>query len=281
LELSIEQKQLIDRLFAFEQILSELNRKIADSNKMLSTFDRAVESYNDKFESIKKLESEINILIKEKNKSFPWLSKAIADLIATKDNITAKYLQNKKHPALAAADSVRAIAKEKRILVEQLQVAKYTVDLYESLFPFLSEFREDNIEDTLLQISEYHHNKEKVENDDPVKIYVAPGEYQTLSVTERNQKALDRYLKSHKSNLQIGRDYERYIGYLYEQRGYDVTYFGIEEGKEDLGRDLVCKKESEVEIIQCKHWSSHKTIHEKHINQLFGTTRSTSTIFFS
>jgi hypothetical protein len=47
---------------------------------------------------------------------------------------------------------------------------------------------------------------------------------------------------------------------------------GIENGLEDLGRDLVCIKGNEIEIVQCKCWASHKTIHEKHINQLFGTT---------
>jgi hypothetical protein len=46
---------------------------------------------------------------------------------------------------------------------------------------------------------------------------------------------------------------------------------GIEKGLEDLGRDLVCIKDNEIEIVQCKCWASHKTIHEKHINQLYGT----------
>ncbi|MBN9350034.1 MAG: hypothetical protein J0H55_05050 [Chitinophagaceae bacterium] len=38
--------------------------------------------------------------------------------------------------------------------------------------------------------------------------------------------------------------------------------------QEDLGRDLVCKKNNEIEIVQCKYRANHKTIHEKHINQL-------------
>jgi len=143
------------------------------------------------------------------------------------------------------------------------------------LFPFLVEFREDNIDDALLQILESHYqDKESEEGEDPVKVYLSPGEYQSLSISERNQKALDRYTdpKRKKSSFQIGKEYERYVGYVYESQDYDVTYFGIEEGKEDLGRDLICKKGDKIEIIQCKYWSTHKTIHEKHINQLFGTT---------
>lgn len=69
----------------------------------------------------------------------------------------------------------------------------------------------------------------------------------------------------------MGRIYERYIGYIYEQQGYDVEYTGIIYGIEDLGRDLICKKNDETIIIQCKNWSQFKTIYEKHIFQFFGT----------
>jgi hypothetical protein len=275
MSLTIEQKRFIDKLLQTNDLKKEFDKKIEETSKLVDRFSTSVNIYNNKVASLERLENEINILIKEKNKSFPWLSKAIADLIALKDNTVAKYLTSKKRPAIVAAEKLKDVAQAKRILVEQLQYAKYTVDLYESLFPFLCEFREDGIEDALLQILESHHQeKDKEEADDPVKVYLTPGEYLTLSPSERNQKALDRYTdpKRKKSSFQIGKEYERYVGYIYETKGYDVTYFGIEEGKEDLGRDLVCKKNDATEIIQCKYWSSFKTIHEKHINQLFGTT---------
>lgn len=50
-----------------------------------------------------------------------------------------------------------------------------------------------------------------------------------------------------------------------------MRYQGIVAGFEDLGRDLIAEGNGTVEIIQCKYWAQHKTIHEKHINQLFGT----------
>lgn len=65
--------------------------------------------------------------------------------------------------------------------------------------------------------------------------------------------------------------YERYVGYLYEMRGYQVSYHGIEMGKADLGRDVIAQKGKELIIIQCKYWSQFKTIYEKHIFQFFGT----------
>ena len=45
--------------------------------------------------------------------------------------------------------------------------------------------------------------------------------------------------------------YERYIGYLYEQKGYKVEYRGIELGLKDGGIDLVSKKKGEVLLVQC------------------------------
>jgi hypothetical protein len=55
----------------------------------------------------------------------------------------------------------------------------------------------------------------------------------------RNQRALDRYFKAKKSKWQVGRDYERYVVYLNEARGFTVNYYGIEKGLEDLGRDVI------------------------------------------
>ena len=66
--------------------------------------------------------------------------------------------------------------------------------------------------------------------------------YEGLTPSEKLQKMLDWYWnRPSKSNWQIGRDYERYIGYLYETKGWNVYYHG-KKGFEDLGRDLICKK---------------------------------------
>ena len=78
-------------------------------------------------------------------------------------------------------------------------------------------------------------------------------------------------LDEEKNEMEIGRDYERYIGYLYEKDGNAVWYQGIIEGYDDLGRDLIVKKQNVTQVVQCKNWSQDKTIHEKHIFQLYGT----------
>jgi hypothetical protein len=214
---------------------------------------------------------ELERVLNEKSKSFPWLAGAIADLVLLKNNEVSDYLRTKRNPAYSAARTISEMGKEKRILAEQLKLTQYTIAQYESLFPFLTDFRENEIEDALLEINETYQEQPE-QQEDPARIYLAPGEYAMLSPTERNQRALDRYRQARKSSFQLGRDYERYVGYLYERQGYQVSYYGIENGKEDLGRDLICKKNGRTEVVQCKYWSKHKLIHEKHINQLFGTT---------
>lgn len=93
------------------------------------------------------------------------------------------------------------------------------------------------------------------------------------SDSERLQKALDRYGSRHKSAEEIGRDYERFVGYKLEREGFKVVYFGARQGLNDLGRDLIVQKSGFHFLVQCKLWSKKKTIHEKHIYQLFGSLK--------
>lgn len=245
--------------------LGKLDKYLTEKREAAS---RLVEQTLNKREAeLAKLEQ----ILTEKSKSFPWLAGAVADLVLLRNNEVSEYLRTKRNPAYTAAQTVSQIGREKRILAEQLKLAQYTIAQYESLFPFLTEFREDEIEEALLEINETFEEQSE-QQEDPAKIYLTPGEYAALSPSERNQRALERYRKARKSSFQIGRDYERYVGYLYESQGYQVAYYGIENGKEDLGRDLICKKNGRTEVVQCKYWSKYKLIHEKHINQLFGTT---------
>lgn len=86
-----------------------------------------------------------------------------------------------------------------------------------------------------------------------------------------SQRALDKYLGETLSAVEIGRFYERYIGHLYEEEGYDVEYHGAANGFADLGRDLIVRGGDEVFIVQTKCWSKTKLIHENLIFQLFGS----------
>lgn len=201
-----------------------------------------------------------------------WLAEFISEADRAFDESISLNLVKKKHPALKAAEEVAAARLEKRKLKEKLKFYEYQLKSYKEYFPFLEEY-EEIILDEAVQFVPTDSNKEVLENSDPVLLYVQKAEYEKLLPVERNQLALDRYLSRTLSKAAIGRFYERYLGYIYENDGWQVEYRGIIDGYEDLGRDLICKKDDEIIIIQAKCWSFDKLIHEKHLFQLYGTTQ--------
>ena len=219
---------------------------------------------------LEKYNKEINIkerLIQALNKDitvhFPWFAQIFADFEVAQDFTAARALKSKTRPALKAAEQLRLTSAQKKEWIKRAKEAEYNLAYLRSLSPIIEELSEDATVNAMTNTN--------IE-EDPTKAWLSPEEYKALTPQQRNQLALDKYKASHnKSKRQIGRDYERYVGYIYESRGYKVEYKGILAGLEDLGRDLICTKCDETIIIQCKYWSSEKTIHEKHINQLFGT----------
>lgn len=104
----------------------------------------------------------------------------------------------------------------------------------------------------------------------PVPTYTPPQSHEPpqpqLSNSEKLLKEYEekQYLKAE----EIGRRYERYIGYLCEIDGYKVDYNGIKKGVKDGGVDLICSKRKELVIIQCKCRDDQGQIHENTILQL-------------
>jgi len=232
----------------------------------------ALNSEKEKFAKDKKdTHAHIEKITRQRSMGFPWLAEAYADYFALRDGKLADYLTYKSHPAYTAAKAVQQVRKEKRELVKQNKITVYKLHYLEKLFPWLSELiAEDENEEIPVRMGD---DSDESDNEDRVKDFLTPEEYRTLSSVERNQRALDRYLKNRKkSNWAIGRDYEMYVGYFYEQKGYSIEYTGIIDGFEDLGRDIIATKDSEVCIIQCKRWAQWKEMREKYIFQLFGTT---------
>ena len=261
------------------QITNDKIKLEAESKKRLDEFSQKVKKTKDEFnlreklwnEQIQKNKDEIQKLAKQKSMGFPWLAEAYADYFALKDEEIEKYLEQKKHPAYTAAENVRIIKNEKKEILKENKVVRYKINYFEKLFPWLSELIADD-EDEYIPVRIDSDIKDD-NNEDRVKDFLTPEEYKSLPSVERNQMALDRYLKNrNKSKWAIGRDYEMYVGYLYEQKGYSIEYKGIIDGFEDLGRDVIAIKDNEVCIIQCKRWAQYKEIHEKYIFQLFGTT---------
>lgn len=230
----------------------ELDQKEADLRKEREEIDACL--------------ARLDLLLRDRVHGYEHIAKAWADWELALSEREASHLARKKHPARKAADAVREKGRDMAELRRRLKLAEYVTALYEFHFPWLVEFR-----DLEAEIGYVESAIEAEEKEDPVARFLSKDEWAALSSAERNQLALDRYLRSRMTPWQLGRDYERYVGYLREQAGCVVTYHGIVKGFEDLGRDVLAEKDGVIEVIQCKRWAQHKEIHEKHIFQLFGT----------
>jgi Restriction endonuclease len=216
----------------------------------------------------------LEALLESRVRGFEFIAAAWADYEEAKAETLASALEAKSHPAPFAAAGVRSKGKEAAALRRELKRSEWVLRLYEWHFPWLTELREFEEEQSYVAGEDDGETAEASENGqpaNPAQQWLSREEYRALSEVERNQRALDRYLRSRKSPWQLGRDYERYVGYLRESAGARVTYQGIFAGLEDLGRDLLAEREGAIEVIQCKRWARRKTIHEKHVFQLFGT----------
>lgn len=211
----------------------------------------------------------LNKILEDKSQEYPWLAAQLADVLRISDVETAIELRKKSRPAIKAAEKVAEIAKEKRVLQMENRMLQYQINYYESLFPWLEEFKEVPPKDGW----QYTHEIVEEANEyEQLRNWLSPEEYRTLHTFEKYQLALDRYIKRKKSQWEIGIEYERYIGFLCEQSGYTVRYFGALKEKADMGRDLILEKGKDIIIIQCKRWAKEKIIHENHVFQLAGTT---------
>ena len=206
--------------------------------------------------------------VKEKSFGFPTLIDALKKYDEKKDEFLARYLQLKERPSVRASEVLREEANRRREAESNYLQVKAIIDYYEWIAPFLMDLKDDICE---TEEEARYREFDRDEKSDPVTNYLTKEEYRTLSSADKSQLALDRYWKRPKSKRSIGRVYERYIGYLFEEQGYDVEYVGIFKGFEDLGRDLMCRKDNEIIVVQCKYWAQFRTIYEKHVFQFFGT----------
>jgi len=285
IKLRNEIAQLVDLLRVGTSTLEDARKRLnepleAERHRML----QEIESYRQETENrlSRIIESKLGTneklaieqLVKEKSQGFPWLVTAYDDYLCLKDMSVESYLRYKPHPAAKGADEYSQISKERREALKAAKLSKYLIDYCRFLAPWLDEYIGVDAEELDRIIRDIHSSWEKKEEefDEEVKRQTGPRKWAVLTPTEKLQQKLDWYWnRPNKSNWQIGRDYERYIGYLYEQNGWNVYYHG-KKGYEDLGRDLICKKAKSVEIIQCKYWAKGKIIHEMHIYYLYGTT---------
>ncbi len=264
--LDIKRKMMEDLLEKKEQSLLEREKNIEILSKKRK--EELTAEYEKRKQYLQEERDMIDTIISSKISAFPVIASMIADYTAKRDEYIAKTIEEIRPRAFKARDEVNKLKEEKRKLLAENLEYKWELKNLRSLLPWIDDIKDDFI----VPQTDEHFNLYYNGKDDDAKYWLTQEEYGKLSTIEKYQLALDRYMKRHKSNAEIGKEYERYIGYLYENNGFKVTYWGIEKGLEDLGRDLICTKSNQIHIVQCKCWSEKKEIHEKHINQLFGTT---------
>lgn len=237
--------------------LTEANRTISTANAMLSAAKaKAASALADEWQAIRSISHELQSAHPDNQ----YIATVLTD---AEETVLDKKLYNRWDRASCTASYIKKKFNEHaRQWRLESRLYKYQTQLYESLFPDLSEYAVGEVD---------AEEKRKVHPSD----WLPDEEYQKLSdiqKLERAQIALDRYVSGPKSNWEVGRDYELYVGYLFREKGWSVIQNGITKKFEDMGRDLICRKDGLTLIVQCKFWGQKKEIHENHITQLLGTT---------
>lgn len=248
-----------------KRALADLDRR----KKGIARAERELTERREKVErDLKEREKAFEALVGQTTDGFALIADAWADYETARAELAYVQFKKKSPPAPVAAKAVREKGAELAEAVRRAKAAEWVIELYEWQLPWITELREASELESFVKRDE---DKDTRREEDPAAHWLSPEEYKSLSTAERNQRSLDRYLRSRKTPWQLGRDYERYVGYLREQDGYKVTYHGIFKGFDDLGRDVLAEKDGRLEVIQCKRWAREKTIHEKHVFQLYGT----------
>lgn len=248
---------------------SALQKERAELLREISTIrDETFKKIRIEREAVDNADKKLREIVNETRQRHPELARQIADAQYYLDMRAYDKLLHQSHPAIRAAEEVKKIAGEKKELITENKQLQYQLDFYETLFPWLEEFKEVPSDEAISYATGV------ISSDyDAVRKWISPEEYGKLSNTEKYQLALDRWKnRKTKNDWDIGIEYERYIGYRLECDGYKVSYTGANLGLKDMGRDLIAKKHGETLVIQCKRWAKEKTIHEKHIFQLYGST---------
>lgn len=236
----------------------ERNKLQQDIEKHSKAF-LAVKDYQDKKKRL------IDLLIKSFEESAGAAKKFLIDEhMRLQENIDQEQeysLISKSRPALKASEQVKASNKEKREWKRKAKEYSLLLAEIEGLFPDIMDYIETLNEDKVIKSKEDH-----------ISFEITDEEYGKLSPIEKDELSIKRYRNKNHNKKSIGNFYERYLGYLYEKDGYEVTYYGLNKGLEDMGIDLIAENKTEVLIIQAKCWSDKKIIREKHVFNLYATT---------
>ena len=263
-----KEKNLTER---YNELRRQLSKEYEEKNKEL------VKAYYSLEKDLRIEEAELEnsrVKLTELIKSTTPFSRSAAlaadiQLIIFKDY--RDYLLKKSHPALSAAETVSELKREVRRYIKDYKLMLYKYEYLKNLFPELGRYLDDD-EGELVEIEEFQNNNGYTDGYDRVRDYISKEEYMKLSESERNQRAYDKWKAKNKSKWIVGMLYEIQVSQLLQRNGYKVEEYGMNNGFQDLGRDIIAHKEGITYIIQCKNWNAKSQIHENTVCQTFGTT---------
>jgi len=247
-------------------IEGNFDKQLVEMQKQVKKEELTLEQ---KKKEIGKAEARLEEILKS-SKPFSYSASWVADMKSKIYDESIEYLERKKHHAPRAADEVKQLKKKYREKEVEYRELLYKQEFLLKQFPELRDYL--NNEENLIGLHDYL-NLSEFDERDRAKDYISQADWDKLSNTDKYQIALDRYKKdTQKSRWVIGMEYEMYCAYKLRTKNLTVEEYGIKHGLEDLGRDIIAKEPNgRVFIIQCKHWSSHRMIHENVVCQLYGT----------
>jgi hypothetical protein len=212
-------QEALDQLAAVDSLGHDAQRLVADAKAQLAEIRRAADREH---QQLAEARAALEAIASMHVSGAEYIADAWADYEAAITRAQAEQLRIKSRRAPKSATAVRERGKEMRRLRREAKLNQWIIRLYEHHFPWLTELRDPDEEAAYLAGPTGEAADQ--DNQDPVRHWLSAQEYAALSPAERNQLSLDRYSGSRKSPWELGRDYERYIGYLREQAGGKVTY---------------------------------------------------------
>lgn len=272
--------------YKYKKYISKLENEYQQKKEVLETEycnknSKLETDYVSKLNSIKVREYIVKNILKSKT-PFRDVAQMSADMETYLYEKDEQYLKYKPHPAYSAASKIKEIRETCKEQLSIYKEIKYKYDFIINKFPEIKLYTENDLE--LLNIAKYLSYSDLKDSRDRSRDYLSDEEWKRLTVTQRNQLALDRYIQNRKkSSWAIGRDYEMSCAYSLRSQGYSVEMHGIEKKLDDLGRDLIAQRfdktlfetdytKGELLVIQCKCWNKDFPVRENVLMQLYGTT---------
>jgi Holliday junction resolvase len=163
--------------------------------------------------------------------------------------------------------------KELELRERELELKVKEIALKEKeLFLSYAEKRSDNYYKEKLNENEkvFKQTLEEKENEFNQKFNTAKNEEPITKprkgFREYTEEEKKEYALKMKEKKEKGKEYEEFVAGYYKLNGYEIYLHGIKKGKKDKGIDIICSKDEELILIQCKNWkedSKYKINHEK------------------